>query len=53
MFDITKECFQKLCEKLGFFKNKIEHGLGNPLEVNSCVKNPDVDPFNNERETLP
>jgi hypothetical protein len=45
LFDIIKECFQKLCEKLGFFKIKIERGLGNPLEVNSCVEDPDVDPL--------
>lgn len=49
LFDIIKERFQKLCEKLGFFKIKIERGLGNPLEVNSCVEDPNVGFFSNER----
>ncbi|MDG7057384.1 MAG: hypothetical protein LKM43_04535 [Wolbachia endosymbiont of Penenirmus auritus] len=48
LFDIIKECFQKLCEKLGFFKIKIEHNLGDPMEVSSCVTSLDVDPLSNK-----
>ncbi|MFJ5388538.1 hypothetical protein [Wolbachia endosymbiont of Drosophila bicornuta] len=39
LFDIIKEYFQKLCERLGFFKIKIEHGLGDPLEVSDHLEN--------------
>ncbi|MFP3020271.1 MAG: hypothetical protein ACEY3F_02835 [Wolbachia sp.] len=35
LFDIIKECFQKLCEKFGFFKIKIGHDLDKQLKVNS------------------
>ncbi|MBS9529316.1 hypothetical protein E0495_06480 [Wolbachia pipientis] len=39
LFDVIKECFQKFCERLGFFKIKIEHGLGDPLEVSDHLEN--------------
>ncbi|WP_353273741.1 hypothetical protein [Wolbachia endosymbiont (group A) of Ennomos erosarius] len=35
LFDVIKECFQKLCEKFGFFKIKIGHDLDKQLKVNS------------------
>ncbi|WCR57784.1 hypothetical protein [Wolbachia endosymbiont of Ctenocephalides felis wCfeJ] len=51
LFDIIKEYFYKLCEKLGFkFEVEIAHDLGDPLEVNSCVKDPNVD-LSNKRGT--
>ncbi len=39
LFDVIKECFQKFCERLGFFKIKIEHGLDKPPKVNSHLEN--------------
>lgn len=52
LFDIIKEYFQKFCEKLGFkFEVEIEDGLGDPLEVNSCVEDPNVDHLSNKHGT--
>lgn len=53
LFDIIQEYFYKFCEKLGFkFEVEIEHNLGNPLEVNSRVKDPDVDPLVEHRPSV-
>ncbi|MCM1002268.1 hypothetical protein [Wolbachia pipientis] len=50
LFDILKEYFYRFCEKLGFkFEVEIEHDLDDQLEVNSSVKDPDVDPLSNKR----
>ncbi|MDR2831644.1 MAG: DUF5089 domain-containing protein [Rickettsiales bacterium] len=54
LFDIIKEYFYKFCEKLGFkFEAKIEHSLGNPLEVNSHLKSVEPPVHNNEHGTVP
>ncbi|MDR1139603.1 MAG: hypothetical protein LBJ80_02655 [Rickettsiales bacterium] len=45
LFDVIQDYFYKFCEKLGFFTEKVECGLSNPLEVNSCVTSQDVDPL--------
>ncbi|WP_425386173.1 hypothetical protein [Wolbachia endosymbiont (group A) of Barypeithes pellucidus] len=48
LFGIIKECFQKFCERLGFFKIKIEHDLGNPLEVSDHLENMEPPIHSNE-----
>ncbi|WP_250296597.1 hypothetical protein [Wolbachia endosymbiont of Oedothorax gibbosus] len=48
LFDIIRECFQKLCEKFGFFKIKIEHNLDKPLEVNSHLESVEPSAHSNE-----
>lgn len=48
LFGIIKECFQKFCKRLGFFKIKIEHDLGNPLEVSDHLENMEPPIHSNE-----
>ncbi|NEV49298.1 hypothetical protein EUZ93_02130 [Wolbachia pipientis] len=53
LFDIIKECFQKLCEKFGFFKIKIEHDLDKPPKVNSHLENMEPPIHSNEHGNTP
>ncbi|AGJ98590.1 hypothetical protein wNo_01510 [Wolbachia endosymbiont of Drosophila simulans wNo] len=49
LFDIIKEYFYKFCEKLGF-KLKIEHDLGDSIEVNSHLESVQPPIHSNEHE---
>ncbi|MDR2609037.1 MAG: hypothetical protein LBC06_00390 [Rickettsiales bacterium] len=49
LFDVIQDYFYKFCEKLGFFTEKVEHGLDDTLKVNSCVTSLDVDHLSNKR----
>ncbi|MDX5496840.1 MULTISPECIES: hypothetical protein [unclassified Wolbachia] len=53
LFDVIKECFQKFCERLGFFKIKIEHGLDKPPKVNSHLENMEPPIHSNEYGNTP
>ncbi|MDE5060816.1 MULTISPECIES: hypothetical protein [Wolbachia] len=53
LFDVIKECFQKFCERLGFFKIKIEHGLDKPPKVNSHLENMEPPIHSNEHGNTP
>ncbi|MGL9779278.1 MAG: hypothetical protein ACR5K5_03365 [Wolbachia sp.] len=53
LFDIIKECFQKLCEKFGFFKIKIGHELDKQLKVNSHLENMEPPIHSNEHGNTP
>ncbi|WP_038248398.1 hypothetical protein [Wolbachia endosymbiont of Glossina morsitans morsitans] len=53
LFDVIKECFQKFCERLGFFKIKIEHGLDKPPKVNSHLENMEPSIHSNEYGNTP
>lgn len=52
LFDIIKEYFYKFCEKLGF-KLKIEHDLGDSIEVNSHLESVQPSIHSNEYENTP
>ncbi len=53
LFDAIKECFQKFCKRLEFFKIKIEHGLDKPPKVNSHLENMKPPIHNNEHGNTP
>ncbi len=53
LFDVIKECFQKFCERLGFFKIKIEHGLDKPPKGNSHLENMEPPIHSNEYGNTP
>ncbi|MDR0773671.1 MAG: hypothetical protein LBE46_05165 [Wolbachia pipientis] len=53
LFDVIKECFQKFCERLGFFKIKIEHDLDKPPKVNSHLENMEPPIHSNEHGNTP
>ncbi|BEP31909.1 MAG: hypothetical protein WBIAU2_01360 [Wolbachia endosymbiont of Drosophila biauraria] len=53
LFDVIKECFQKFCERLGFFKIKIEHGLDKPSKVNGHLENMELPIHSNEYGNTP
>ncbi|GFR08666.1 uncharacterized protein TNCT_412571 [Trichonephila clavata] len=53
LFDIIKECFQKLCEKFGFFKIKIGHELDKQPKVNSHLESVEPPAHSNEHGNTP
>ncbi|WP_265037014.1 hypothetical protein [Wolbachia endosymbiont (group A) of Anomoia purmunda] len=53
LFDIIRECFQKLCEKFGFFKIKIGHNFDKQLKVNSHLEGVESPVHSNEHGNAP
>ncbi len=53
LFNIIKECFQKLCEKFGFFKIKIGHELDKQLKVNNHLESVEPPVHSNEHGNTP
>ncbi len=53
LFDVIKECFQKLCEKFGFFKIKIGHELDKQPKVNNHLESVEPPVHSNEHGNTP